>query len=320
MQTLALLVVALVTAAPLDVKFVQVAPADAGEAYHRSAACPRAVVLIHGLKIHPFSSQACNTASLHAWQQADSDLVHSLSSSADVYALAYSQNVAIDEIAAAQSVHKRLRTLKTLGYEEFVLVGNSAGGLVARQLAEDYPAIGITKVIQAGSPNTGSYWARGTIAVRAPQEVFLTSLTDAARETSLANRQTCRVPKQVEFVCLVGDLEPYRLAGSVTVCPWYNVEFCAQANPYGDGMVSAESQWPEDLRRQGVPMVTVDADHCEMMHSPAAIEQIVKLVQTKQPRWNVQQVKAAEEKLGTADRFCCGLTCVRRGGEAHSDE
>jgi len=149
--------------------------------------------------------------------------------------------------------------------------------------------------------------------------VFLSSLTEAAREAALAKRATHLVPKQIEFVCMVGDLGPYRLAGSMPIWPSYSIAFCAQANPYGDGLVSAESQWAPDLRRQGIPMLTVDADHCEMMHSAAAIEQIVKLVQTRQPRWTAEQVKAAEESLGTADRFCCGLTCVRRGDEAEAD-
>jgi pimeloyl-ACP methyl ester carboxylesterase len=312
MQTVVLLVATLLTTAQLEVKLEQVAPANAGVDFRRSDGCERAVVLIHGLKVHPFSSRKVDAAAFHGWQQAESELVHTLSSSCDVFALAYSQNVAVEEIAASQKVRQRLQTLQALGYDEISLIGHSAGGLIARQLAEDCPSLGITKVVQAGSPNTGSCWARGTIAVRSPQEVFLSSLTQAARTASLNGRQTCRIPDQVEFVCVVGDLGPYRLTGTVPAYGDYTVQFAVQANPYGDGMVSAESQWPFDLRQQGVPMVTVDADHCEMMHCPQGIEQIVKLVETKQPRWTMEQVEEAEKKLGRADRFCCEFPRLRK--------
>lgn len=320
MYAFVLLLTTIVSAAPVEVKLFQVSPSVANEKFHRSDNCRRAVVLIHGLKIHPLSARKVNAAALHGWQEAGSDLVRRLTPSCDVFALAYSQNSAIEEIAGARPLRQQLAKLKRLGYQEVVLVGNSAGGLVARQLAEDFPEIGITKVIQTGTPNTGSCWACGTIAVCAPQEVFLSSLTEAAREAFLTNRTKCRVPEQTEFVCLVGDLGPYRLAGSVPVWPSYKVAFCTQANPYGDGLVSAESQWPSDLRRQGIPMVKVNADHCEMMYCESAVDAIVKLVQTKQRRWSAAEVEQAEHELGQADRFCCEFGCVRQDDQHGGDE
>jgi pimeloyl-ACP methyl ester carboxylesterase len=309
MQLTSLVLVAALSAVPIETKFAQVAPApqEATEStasasnLHRRTST-RAVVLIHGLKIHPLSSHKAQIADFHEWQKPDSDLVSKLSPHADIYALAYSQNAPVDVIAAAPALRKQVRRLQARGYQQIVMIGHSAGGLIARQFVEDQPRAGVTKVIQVGSPNAGSCWAHATIGVREPQEAFLTSLTSDAR-TKRCEESGKVIPDGVEFVCLVGDLEPYSIGTPAWLESWVPLGFRVCADPFGDGLVSADSQWPADLREQGVPMMRVDADHCEMMHCEQTISTINHVVRSSQPRWDAQRLASSQEALGEADRF-----------------
>src|SRR5207244_2414497 len=125
---------------------------------------------------------------------------------ADVFAFAYSQDVPLETVADGPGLRDGVRRLKALGYREIVLVGHSAGGLVARQFVEDYPGAGVTKVVQVCAPNGGSAWAKARMAVRKKQEAFLASLTRKDRRLSLHERAEKRIPADVEFVCVVARL------------------------------------------------------------------------------------------------------------------
>ena len=70
----------------------------------RSAGRDKAVVLVHGLGLHPFSSDKALRAKLRPWQQADSPLVKKLAAQAGENALANGRDAAIDRIAAAPSL------------------------------------------------------------------------------------------------------------------------------------------------------------------------------------------------------------------------
>src|SRR5690242_16045447 len=96
-----LAVLALVLAAPpFQTLFVQVAPAiQQGEPLRRSAHTDRAVILLHGLRIHPFSKTNVTRAELHSWQKPDSILVKRLATQADVFSFAYAQTVPTEEVA-----------------------------------------------------------------------------------------------------------------------------------------------------------------------------------------------------------------------------
>ncbi len=95
----------------------------------RSAGQPRAVVLIHGLYLHPFSSRNVPRATLVSWQRPDGPMVQALARDADVFAFAYGQSVAVDEVAALPGLADGVRRLRQNGYSDIVLVGFSAGGL-----------------------------------------------------------------------------------------------------------------------------------------------------------------------------------------------
>src|SRR5262249_24338593 len=147
-----------------------------------------AVVLIHGLYLHPFSKENAGRPLLRDWQTPKSRLARELARQADVYAFAYAQNVPVDEVARSGRLLESVRFLRSLDYREIVLVGHSAGGLVARQFVEDHPDEGVTKVIQVCTPNGGSSLAKWPTSCAA-QRVFLHSLTKPERQKSLQARQ-----------------------------------------------------------------------------------------------------------------------------------
>lgn len=265
----------LVGALPTETKFVQVMPpAKEAAEFKRSAGEARAIVLIQGLAIHPFSNKNVPKAVFRDWQKMDSVLVKALAEEGDVFAFAYGQNVAVEEIAALPCLGENVSRLKKLGYRDIVLVGHSAGGLIARHFVEDYPEAGVTKVIQICTPNGGSSLGNLKSAVRESQEVFVESLSKKSRELCLKKRSDKAVPKQVEFVCLVGN-------GAKT----------------GDGIVSCRCQWTEDLQKQGIPALAFSTDHFAMVRSKEGAQKIADLVREPYPRWDANEVADARKRI-----------------------
>jgi hypothetical protein len=251
-----------------ETRFVQVHPKRDDAAHiERSEDQRRAVVILHGLALHPFSSEKPKQAYLHDWQQAESTLVRTLGTDSDVFAFAYSQNLPISEIAESDGLRDGIKRLRELDYTAIVLVGHSAGGLIARQFVEDHPDAGVAKVIQICSPNNGSTMARPDRVVRKTQESFLKSLSKSARDEFLKTRKDKKIPATVDFVCVVGD-----------------------GGGAGDFVVSDDSQWPDDLRLQGIPAVHVNTTHPTSVRSPRVAELVAGLVRERQPRWDEEKV------------------------------
>jgi pimeloyl-ACP methyl ester carboxylesterase len=259
---------------PVETAFVQVAPV-----YREAAACQRspgqarAVVLIHGLLPHPFSRDNVARPLFHEWQKPAGLLVKRLGQGSDVFAFAYGQNVPADEVAESLALREDVRRLRALGYREIVLVGHSAGGVIAREFVEDNPDAGVTKVIQVCAPNGGSGWA-SMHAVRANQVDFLASLTKSTRRRTLSARAGKAIPAHVEFACVVGT-------GTVV----------------GDGLVRTSCQWTEELQRQGVPAYPLGASHWSAVRGKKGAELLAELVRTPQPRWDARQVAAARRRM-----------------------
>jgi pimeloyl-ACP methyl ester carboxylesterase len=259
---------------PFQTHFVQVAPVTRDPTLLvRSPGRDRAVVLIHGLHLHPFNRDNVIHANLRDWQKSDSLLVRQLGQDADVFAFAYAQVVAADDVADAPDLGLHVRRLQLLGYRSIVLVGYSAGGLIARAFVEDNPDAGVTKVVQVCTPNSGSSWARCR-KIFSSQGVFLQSLTRETRREAQRDRIDKEVPPGVEFVCVVGT-------GSVV----------------GDGLVSVDSQWPEDLQRQGVPARALATTHWHVLRAKPGVELIAALVREPQPRWDSRQVAGARKLI-----------------------
>jgi pimeloyl-ACP methyl ester carboxylesterase len=261
-------------AEPAEVQFVQVAPQTRPTTeWRRTPGERKAVVLIQGLMVHPFSKENVERATLRDWQKPGSPLVKHLAAEGDVYAFAYAQNVTVEDIAACPDLPRGLARLREMGYRDVVVVGYSAGGVIARQVVEDYPEAGVTKVVQVCAPNAGSGWAKLS-AVRKNQKPFLMSLTKEERRRELRSRLDVTIPESVQFVCVVGT-------GGLT----------------GDGVVSCRSQWSPDLQAQGIPAVTVAMDHLSMVRSSAGAERIAELVRASQPRWSQRNVAEARKTI-----------------------
>jgi pimeloyl-ACP methyl ester carboxylesterase len=263
------------TAPPVETRFAQVAPTPLlPGAMVRSQGQMRAVVLIHGLHLHPFSGKLAARAEFRPWQQPNSHLVRALAAEADVFAMTYAQTVSVDEIPAQPDLASDIRRLRQIGYREIVLAGFSAGGVIARQFVEDFPDSGVTRVIQVCTPNAGTGWATVKGIAAAAQKPFVQSLSKQARVQMMRARLGKRIPEHVQFVCVIG-------AGLV----------------YGDGIVSTHSQWPEDLQWQGVPAVVLDAEHWDAVGGKRGAKVIAQVVRQDWPRWGSLELTAMRKRL-----------------------
>lgn len=259
-------------AAKVQTLFVKVGPMPGVSG--RSPGQGRAVVLVHGLGLHMISSEKSVKAYLRSWQQSDHPLVRRLAQDSDVYALAYGQNLPVGEIVSSVEIQRHIRTLKQAGYKQIVLVGHSAGGLIARELVEDHADLGVTRVVQVCSPNEGSGWAALRTA-RAAQIPFLVSLTRSGREKVIDQRYPDkRIPESVAFACIIGSC---RLGG--------------------DGVVSTRSQWGAVLQAQGVPAYSIRATHWDVMTNGRTPDLLARLVVEPLPRWDAARVIEARMTL-----------------------
>src|SRR5262249_34835333 len=150
---------------------------------------------------------------------------------ADVFAYSYGQNACLDDVVKGGGLADAVARLRKLGYKEVVLLGHSAGGLLARQFVEDNPDAGVTKVIQVCVPNGGTPSAK--LRVHRTQQVFLDCLTEEGRKACLKARADKRVPPACEFVCVLGNTD-----GSTDT----------------DGVVPCLCQWTADLQQQCIPV------------------------------------------------------------------
>ena len=263
-------------AVSLDTAFIQVAPTGPSlVGVQRSEGKTRAVVLLHGLHLHPFDAQRAARAEIDLWQQAGSGLVRALARDSDVFSFCYGQNVRVEAVARAPALVEGIAHLRQAGYREIVLVGHSAGGLIARQFVEDRPNTGVTKVVQVCAPNSGCEWSYSPIGVSKVQGAFIRSMSPAWRRQAVESRFQQLVPKAVEFVCVVGK---WKVGCS-------------------DGLVRCLSQWPEDLQLQGIPALLVAGNHIDIMRTPAAIARIAEICRTPQPRWSAAEVEAARHRI-----------------------
>ncbi len=247
-------------------------PPPSLDRFERMPSEPRAIVLLHGLQLHLHPEKAAR-ANLSGWQKPDSKLVKALAAEGDVYAFAYSQCAPVEALAKSAVLRDGVRRLREAGYTEIVLVGHSAGGLVARQFVEDYPQAGVTKVLQVCAPNSGSGYAK--LDWLCPcQRVFVESLDKRSRRQSGRERANRKIPEDVQFVCVVGN-----------------------AAGVGDIIVSEASQWPKDLRDQGVPAVALWTGHFWVTRNSADARKIAELVRASHPRWDAAQVAAMKKKI-----------------------
>jgi len=236
----------------------------------------KAVILVHGLKLQLVHPDKALRTEQHDWQQPDSHMVKELGRDFDVYAFAYAQSAPVDAVASSQGLRDRVAGVVAAGYREVVLIGHSAGGVIARQFVERYPDAGVTKVIQVACPNYGAVLANIGIGVPKPQAGFIKSLAPEPR------REICKacpspIPKSVEFCTVV----------------------CQYGRFKGDSMVDFASQWPEDLQKLGIPAVLVPVSHNNAIKDPVAVKEIAALARGTITRWTDDEVAQARKVFFT---------------------
>ncbi len=232
----------------------------------------RAVVLIPGLFLHPVRPAKAGQPWRRDWQEPKSELVKALAPDFDCFAFSYAQTVALDEVAKSPGMRDAISRLKIAGYKDIILVGHSAGGVIARQFAEQFPDAGVTKVIAVAAPFAGVELATVKVGYPKVQAPFVQSLGPPARaEATRANAPNKAVP----LACVVCKL---KLVDT-------------------DGLVATRSQWPEDLQKCGVPIVRSAAHHFVVMQNAAAIKAIAELAREKLARWSPEEVETARKVL-----------------------
>lgn len=234
----------------------------------------RAVVLIHGLYLHPLRPAKVSLPDRSPWQESKGELVKALAKDSDVFAFGYAQTVSVDDVALAPGLRDAVARLRKAGYKEVVLVGHSAGGIVARQFVERNPDAGVTKVIAVAAPFTGAEAATLKIGYPKVQKPFVQSLTPEARTAAVCANK-CALGKDVQFACVV----------------------CKLKRAESDAVVPVSSQWPDDLQRAGVPAVLSQVNHFDAMQNAATVKTIAELVREKITRWSPEETETARKIL-----------------------
>ncbi len=231
----------------------------------------RAVLLLPGLKIHPLRPALATRPDLHSWQEPNSDLVRNLAKDFDVYGFGYAQITALDVVVHSPGLRDAVANIQKAGYKEIVLIGHSAGGVIARLFVESNPDSGVTKAICVAAPHTGSDLAHLKGGYHKVQATFIQSLAPEARIQAAPRK----IDENIEMACLVFKLKRID----------------------GDGLVHINSQWPEECRRQGIPAVLVQGSHFEAMIGQAGVKAIGELAREKLARWSPEEVEKARKIL-----------------------
>jgi pimeloyl-ACP methyl ester carboxylesterase len=235
----------------------------------------RAVVLVHGLLPHLWHPERAAKPEVHDWQVKDGKVVKAIADDADVYGFSYAQTRSVDEVVFSRGLRDGVAAIKAAGYKEVVLLGHSAGGLVSRRFVELFPDAGVTKVIVVASPFGGSGWAKMPgFTLPKTQVPFIQSLSPEAREAYQRDR-TAKLPDGVEF----------------------GVVLCRVSRGDHDTVVGLKSQWPDDLQKQGVPVVLATCTHTEAMLCEPVAREVATLVNGKVKRWTEDDVAKARRVL-----------------------
>lgn len=235
----------------------------------------RAVVCVHGLLPHLFNPDRAAKPEAHDWQQKDSRLVKAISDDSDVFGFSYAQTRSVDDVTYCRGLRDGVAAIRAAGYKEIVLVGHSAGGVIARRFVETFPDSGVTKVIAVACPFTGSKWANlPGFTLPRKQVAFIHSLSPEVREAAEKARDV-RLPADVEF----------------------GVVLCQANRGDGDTVVGLRSQWPEELQKQGVPVVVASCTHTEAMLCEPVAREVTKLLGGRILKWESDQTAQARRVL-----------------------
>lgn len=235
----------------------------------------RAVILIHGLVPRPVQVKKAAIPEPHSWQKPNSHMVKKLAPDFDIYGFSYAQTLPVDFVTHSCGLRGAVKQVKAAGYKEVVLIGHSAGGVVAYQFAEQYPDAGMTRVVVVAAPLHGSRLANvPTVGLASTQVPFIKSLAPDCRK--LQSEKCGRpIPVSLEICCVVCKLP--RLAT--------------------DTIVPAESQWPDLAQKQGIPAVLMEVNHFDAVRSARGADKVAELAKGKLTRWTPEEVEQARKAL-----------------------
>lgn len=233
----------------------------------------RAVLLIHGLVLRMIRPEKAGRPELHEWQLAKAPLVQALAPDFDVFSFSYAQTTSCDTVASAPGMRDQVEKLRKAGYKEIILIGHSAGGLIARQFVERFPKSGVTKVIEVCAPNNGSELATISVGLPKTQVPFIKSLAPQLRTVTAT--------------------EPFTIDEKIEFC----VVVCKVRGFAHDTLVGLESQWPRDLQKQGIPAVLVGINHFDAMKGAHSVSAIDQLAREKLVRWTPEQTEKGRQIL-----------------------
>jgi pimeloyl-ACP methyl ester carboxylesterase len=260
-------------AADLPTELWQLAPEPKGKPIllNNPRSKDRALLLIPGLKFHPLKPSLSTRPELHNWQEPNSELVRTLAKDFDVYGFGYAQTVPLDAVAQSAGLREAVERIQKAGYKEIVLVGHSAGGVIARLFVENHPNAGVTKVVTVAAPHTGAELANLKVGYSRTQAQFIQSLAPEARTESGFSK----IGEKVEVACVV----------------------CKLKRIDADGLVNIASQWPTECQKNGVPAVLVQINHFEAMLKPESVKVIAEVAREKLTRWSAEEVEKAKKVL-----------------------
>lgn len=235
----------------------------------------RAALFIHGLIPRPVQVNKAAVPAAHSWQKPDSLMVKRLGADFDLYGFSYAQTLPVDFVAHSRGLAQAVRALKAAGYREIVLIGHSAGGIIAYQFAERYPNAGMTRVVVVAAPLEGSNLARiPTVGLASTQLPFIKSLAPTYRRTQC---EACDrpIPPELEIGCVI----------------------CKMPRLASDTIVPITSQWPDPTQKQGIPAILVEVNHFDAVRSQRGVDAVAQLVYGKMIRWSPAQVDQARRVL-----------------------
>ncbi len=266
----------------------QMVPHVDGELVAPKVTKTKAVLCIPGLYPHPLRPERATKPEMHPWFEPKAPLLAALAPDFDVYAFGYAQTLPVDSVASSNGMRETIAKLKTAGYREIVLVGHSAGGIVAHQFAVRFPDSGVTKVIPVAAPYSGSDLAELNVGLPWTQVSYIKSLAPQPRQATL--KEDKAFPKTIEYCAML----------------------CKVSRLPNDIMVNLESQWPPEVRQQGLPAALVNANHFEVLKSTIGVSTTVDLASSKLIRWSEADTAKATAIIYSKQADAAALAPPRR--------
>ena len=257
-----------IAAPPRETAFLQVAPTQRDlSIIVRSPNQERAVVLIHGLRLHPFSGAKAAKAIPHGWQESNSLLVRGLGRESDVFVFAYGYDGTADEVSTVPMLRAGVARLRGSGLSE-----RCAGRSQCRRADR--------QGIRGG--RSGFWCDEGHPGLRAERRLGLGFLGPDTTERNLFPRFTDEIDAPTGPQ---GSERPPH-PGQRRVCLYRRQRAAGRRRRGGHALPVDRGH----LQRQGIPAYVLGTTHWQVVRTRAGADLIAELIRTPQPRWDERHV------------------------------